>query len=146
MPHRKCQRDGYSLWRFSISMGFLESCANINGAYTRKESSNVENSQGAMALRHYEDNPNNGDEISVAAKLGLLGAVITTFGDALATLAAAVAIEESKVADLQQQQQIEKLQQQIDHLIKEQAEMSERNARLEEMIGRKGGFDNRQKK
>ncbi len=100
------------------------------------EDANGKKSQGAMALRPYEDEKNQVEEISVAAKLGLLGAVITTFGDALATVAAAVAIEESKAADLEQQQQFKQLQQQIEELKKEQETTVALNKRLEKLIER----------
>lgn len=99
-----------------------------------------------MALRPFEEGRNEETQPELSAQLALWGSVISTFGDALQALAAAAAIEEARTAEIQQQQQFEKLQQQIDDLKKEQAEMSDRNAMLEKMISQKSGFDNRQKK
>ena len=49
-----------------------------------------------------------------------MGSAISTFGDALQTLGGAISIEESRISDIQQQQELEKLQSQIDDLKKEQ--------------------------
>ena len=74
-----------------------------------------------MTLRLDNAGSNDNTQIDLSNKLALWGSAISTFGDALQTLAAAVAIEESRTAALQQQQELQKLQSQIDDLKKEQS-------------------------
>ena len=68
--------------------------------------------------------------ISSSLRLGLLAAALTTLGDALATIAALEAIDESIAADIQakkdQQElddKLEKMQKQIDRLTYELAQI-----------------------
>lgn len=62
----------------------------------------------------------NDSSTNTGAQIALLGSAISTFGDALQTLGGAISIEESRISDIQQQQELEKLQSQIDDLKKEQ--------------------------
>jgi hypothetical protein len=55
-------------------------------------------------------------------KIALWGSVVSTLGDALQVIGGALAIEESIIADKQQQQELDKLQSQIDELKKGQSQ------------------------
>jgi len=74
-------------------------------------------------------NPNDFEEFT-SDKLAFLGAVITTIGDVISTIAAAMALEESISADAQhqkdqkeQEQKFQNIQKQIDDLTKELSKM-----------------------
>ncbi|WP_432352046.1 hypothetical protein [Sporosarcina sp. A2] len=68
---------------------------------------------------------NNDSSTNTGAQIALWGSAISTFGDALQTLGGAISIEESRISDIQQQQELEKLQSQIDDLKKEQEKNSQ---------------------
>ena len=65
---------------------------------------------------------NDDSSSDTGAKISLWGSAISTFGDALQTLGGAISIEESRISDIQQQQELDKLQSQIDDLKKEQVQ------------------------
>lgn len=74
-------------------------------------------------------NPNGFEEYT-SDKLAFLGAVITTIGDVISTLAAAMALEESILEDAQQQkdqkeqeQKFQQMQKQIDDLTNQLSKM-----------------------
>lgn len=62
---------------------------------------------------------NDNSSTDTGAIISLWGSAISTLGDALQTLGGAISIEESRISDLQQQQELDKLQWQIDELKKE---------------------------
>lgn len=64
----------------------------------------------------------NGDDQNRGAKLGIIGSAISTLGDALQTIAGVISLEESRQADIKQQQELDKLQRQIDELKKGKTE------------------------
>ena len=92
------------------------------------------NGQGAIELSLDNAGQNNDMQTDIGAKLGLWGSAISTFGDALQTVGAAIAIEEARAADLLQQQQMEKLQNQIDDLKKGQTDMKTLTQLLEKIV------------
>jgi len=65
---------------------------------------------------------NDDSSSDTGAIISLWGSAISTFGDALQTLGGAISIEESRISDIQQQQELDKLQSQIDDLKKEQVQ------------------------
>ncbi|WP_438311743.1 hypothetical protein [Sporosarcina sp. FA9] len=65
------------------------------------------------------------------AILGIIGAAISTFGDALQTIGGIVALEEGRIADAQQQQVLENLQNQIDDLKKENEQKNSVNVDMD---------------
>jgi len=74
-------------------------------------------------------NPNDFEDFT-SDKLAFLGAVITTIGDVISTIAAAMALEESILDDAQQQkdqkeqeQKFQQMQKQIDNLTNELSKM-----------------------
>lgn len=87
------------------------------------------------------DNPNNNDSQDIGAKIGLLGAIISTIGDGLGAIGAAISIEEARIADAQQQQTLQNLQESIDDLKKGQVQgeissIDKLNCLLEKLIDR----------
>lgn len=63
----------------------------------------------------------NDDEIEVRSlsfveRVGLLGSILSTVGETLGTMADIMALEESLVDELEQQQKIDDLQKQIDEI------------------------------
>ena len=74
---------------------------------------------------------NNDSSSNTGDKIALWGAAISTLGDALQTLGGAISLEESRISDIQQQQELEKLQSQIDDLKKEQVQNNSQNTDVE---------------
>lgn len=66
-----------------------------------------------------KETPQNENSLEQGAKIALISSAISTFGDALQTIGGAISIEESRISDAQQQQQLKNLQNQIDELRKE---------------------------
>lgn len=54
--------------------------------------------------------------LSYVERMGLLGSILSTVGEALGTMADVLAIEESRLDEIEQQRQIDDLQQQINEL------------------------------
>ena len=74
---------------------------------------------------------NNDSSSNTGAKIALWGSAISTFGDALQTLGGAISLEESRISDIQQQQELEKLQSQIDELKKEKVQNNSQSTDVE---------------
>ncbi|MFB9325100.1 hypothetical protein ACFFSY_04080 [Paenibacillus aurantiacus] len=75
--------------------------------------------------------PSNG--VPASARLALIGVAISTFGDALSTLSAALAIEEAEAdnaaqmqADREQEEKLAAMQKQIDYLTQEVARLAQK--------------------
>lgn len=62
--------------------------------------------------------------MSFADRVGLLGSILSTIGEALGTIADVASIEEGRIDELEQQRQIDDLQAQIDELKEEQKTMT----------------------
>lgn len=107
------------------------------------------NSNLDNGLNNNNNNNNNNDNSpNFGPKLALWGTVISTFGDAIQAIGGAIAIEESNLADQQQQQELKNLQNQIDDLKKAQdqnnsstPDMDKLNQLLEIVINRIDGTD-----
>jgi hypothetical protein len=65
---------------------------------------------------------NNDSSQDVGPKIALWGTVLSALGDTIQVIGGAIAIEESKIADQQQQQALANLQSQIDDLQKQQSQ------------------------
>lgn len=70
------------------------------------------------------DEQNRGNSLSFADRVGLLGSILSTIGEALGTIADVASIEEGRIEELEQQRQIDDLQAQIDELKEEQKTMT----------------------
>ncbi|MBE1555554.1 hypothetical protein [Sporosarcina limicola] len=81
---------------------------------------------------HETSNKNN--SLDRGAQISLWGSAISTFGDALQTIGSVISIEEGRISDAQQQQELEKLQSQIDELKKEESQNNAMNSNVE-MLG-----------
>ena len=82
---------------------------------------------------------NNDSSLNTGAKIALWGSAISTFGDALQTIGGAISLEESRISDIQQQQELEKLQSQIDELKKEKVQNNAQSTDVEtlnKLLGR----------
>lgn len=82
-------------------------------------------SLSSNGLKNNDSSTNNGAIIS------LWGSIFSTLGDALQTFGGAISIEESRISDIQQQQELEKLQSQIDDLKKEQEKNNSQSTDVE---------------
>ena len=67
----------------------------------------------------------NEDSPDIGAKIALWGSIVSTFGDAIQAFGGAIAIQESVISDIKQQQALDKLQAQIDELKKSQSQTND---------------------
>ena len=65
---------------------------------------------------------NNDNSPDVGPKIALWGSVLSALGDSVQVIGGAIAIEESKIADKQQQQALAQLQSQINDLKQQQSQ------------------------
>ncbi|MBO1910084.1 hypothetical protein [Sporosarcina sp. 6E9] len=65
---------------------------------------------------------NNSNSQDIGPKIALWGTVLSALGDTIQVIGGAISIEESNIADQQQQQAMAKLQSQIDDLQKQQSQ------------------------
>jgi len=86
---------------------------------------------------------NNDNSPDIGPKIALWGTVLSALGDTIQVIGGAISIEESNIADKQQQQALDKLQSQIDDLQKAQSQNNEApidiktfNSLLERMVER----------
>ncbi|WP_342600817.1 hypothetical protein MHB48_07205 [Psychrobacillus sp. FSL H8-0483] len=81
---------------------------------------------------------NNNSSQNFGPLLALWGTVVSTLGDTMQAIGGAIAIEESNIADQQQQQELQNLQSQIDELKKAQTspDIDKFNKLLEQVLNR----------